>query len=312
MNRTLLMAMSLSCAAVMAANGLSAGPAVAPAAPTSARASKPTERPKYRPVTSQQAQANHARLIASFERIKKEITPDFHSFETPHFWVYSGWDDSTDKEFGDVLEKLYGALCRQFDIPERDNIWAGKCGIFFFKDPDHFKKFAGYADKPDLEKSAGYYCHEGRSALAYIVLAPTGRKEAFYEVLAHEGTHAFLSRFLNDRRLTLWVEEGMAEFTAALLVKNSGASRKLQSALGEARKGKDPSPVFETVGLERFDYGVAQGFVAFLIARDVSAFRKFVIDMKEGKSEADALKDSYGWTREDMLKAWKAAIGAKR
>ena len=49
----------------------------------------------------------------------------------------------------------------------------------------------------------------------------------------------------------------------------------------------------------------AQSLVRFLVARDRKAFVKFVHLMKQGKSEADALKEAYNLTREDLIRLWR-------
>ena len=67
--------------------------------------------------------------------------------------------------------------------------------------------------------------------------------------------------------------------------------------------------VFDKVGLNEFDYGIAQSFVQFLISRDRKTFAKFVTALKQGQSEADALKDCYGFTRQTLVDAWKKAAG---
>lgn len=265
---------------------------------------------KYMPVTTQQAMVNKAVLDAYFEKTRKDITPDIHFVQTDHFWVYSAWDKNTDKEFGDVLESMYRALCRQFDIPEKDNIWAGKCGVIFFKDRAHYVKFTKDVDKSNMDKADGYQWHSG-NGLAYICMSPPSNRTAFYTLLTHEGTHAFLSRFQNDKSVPSWLNEGLAEVSANMLVKGSPVAIRLRRAVDEAKTGKDIMKVFERVELNDFDYGIAQGFVQFLIAKDRLAFCKMITEIKQGKTDDEALKDCYGWTKPEMGKAWKAAAGVK-
>ena len=213
----------------------------------------------------------------------------------------------------DITEKLYTALCAQFDIPAGQNIWAGKCGLYVFWEADHFKKFAHDVDENGPMTGASAYCAFRGDGFCYIVLGPARRKDWFYEMLVHESTHAFLGRYLTNHNLPTWVHEGLADYMAATLVPGAWANQKLAEASRQVvRERLDVTHVFKEVGTNSFDYGVAQGLTRFLIARDRKGYIRFITLMKEGTSEDDALKEAFSLTHETLVRDWLKSLQAPR
>lgn len=281
----------------------------APAAPSkgSAATSRPADSQparKFPPVTTQQARRNRQSGMDMFEQAQKDITKDLHLVETEHFLIFSAWKGSNDKPLGDTCEQLYKALCKQFDVGANDDVWAGKLAMFVFN-PDQFVKFA--QTNNGMEKAAGYCSMRGN--FAFVVLKNTPQKEDFFfEALAHETTHVFTNRYLTNRPLPTWLAEGISEMMVSTLLPRSVSARRVYDATKQAAfTKKDISGVFESVELNDFDYGIAHSLVDYLIARDRKAFLKLVALLKDGQPEADALKESYNLTREQLVNYWTRA-----
>lgn len=271
---------------------------------------------KFMPVTKEEIQANRKLAQDLADKAKRTVVKSMHLIETDHFLIYSAWGRSNDAALKRICEKLYSALCKQFAIPRRQNIWAGKCPIYVFWEKEHYLKFCKDVDgsgkrSPTLLEAAGYSGQRG--SFAYVVLNKVRTKKWFYELLVHETTHAFLARYLTNRHVLSWVNEGLAEYMAATLVPRSYASRKYVRATKEAvKEKKDVAHVFEGVGMNMFDYGIAQSFVRYLIHRDRKAFIKFVGLLKQGRSDEQALQEAYGLSRKQFLKAWWKAVRRKK
>jgi len=271
---------------------------------------------KFMPVTKEDIQANRKLAQDWADKAKRTVVKSMHLIETDHFLIYSAWGRGNDAALKRICEKLYAALCKQFAIPRGQNIWAGKCPIYAFWEKEHYLKFCKDVNgagkrSPSLLQAAGYSGQRG--SFTYVVLNKVRTRQWFYELLVHETTHAFLARYLTNRHVLPWVNEGLAEYMAATLVPGSRASRKYVSATKEAVKGrKDVAHVFKKVTLNAFDYGIAQSFVRYLIHRDRKAFIKFVGLVKQGSSDAEALQGAYGLSREQFLKAWWKAVGRKK
>ena len=271
---------------------------------------------KFMPVTKEEIQANRKLAQDWADKAKQTVVKSMHLIETDHFLIYSAWSRSNDAALKRICEKLYSALCKQFAIPRRQNIWAGKCPIYVFWEREHYLKFCKDVDgagkrSPRLLGAAGYSSQRG--SFTYVVLNRVRSKQWFYELLVHESTHAFLARYLTNRHVIAWVNEGLAEYMAATLVPRSYASRKYVSATKEAVKNKrSVAHVFKNVTLNAFDYGIAQSFVRYLIHRNRKAFIRFVGLLKQGRSDEQALQEAYGLSREQFLKAWWRAVGRKK
>ncbi len=259
---------------------------------------------KYQKPTDEQIAAVR-KLTEAYAAKTLEFSPKTHLVETDHFLLYSPWDKSADRQLRDICEKLYKALCKQFDIDPKENIWVHKCALYVFDDTAHFERFCKEVDKIGNPKAGGY-CAWNSAGMVYIVMNKCPTRDRFYEVLVHEGTHGFISRYRNNRHIPIWVNEGLAELMAATLVPGCYAETNYVHATRAAlRDGKDVRGVFDTVRLEAFDYGIAQSFVRFLIARNRKAFPEFFTLLKtEGKTEADALHEAYKLTREDLVRQW--------
>jgi hypothetical protein len=244
------------------------------------------------------------------DKASKSVTK-LHVVETPHFLIFSGWDRGGDRELSEASEAMYKMLCTQFDIPAKQNIFAGKCPVYVFPKEAQFVKFTNEVDETHNAKAAGYEWQNG-TGFCYIVMNGEGNKKRFFEVFTHESTHAFVGRYITNRAIPRWTNEGLADLVAGTLVRGAQASGRYGDAEKEAFKtGKDVEHVFQDMGLDAFDYGIAQSFVRYLIARDRLGFIKFVTLIKQGEGEDDALKAAFDLTREEMLHAWAQAV-AKR
>jgi len=265
----------------------------------------------FQPATAEQIAANHAQADEYARQTHDTIVPTMHKVETPHFLLYSAWNRNQDRALTGILEKMYATLCRQFNIPPSQNIWAGKCPVYVFWEAEHFQRFTTEVDGANMEKAGGY-AHWSGDGFAYIVLNRARRKTWFFELLVHEGTHAFLSRYRTNRHIVSWANEGLAEYMAATLVKGSRVAKNhVNSAKTALKENRDISGIFQEVKLDRYDYGIAQSLVRLLIARDRKAFVKFFTLMKDGKSDEQALQEAYGLTREQLVTTWKRAVAAK-
>ncbi|MDY6914134.1 MAG: hypothetical protein SVT52_06750 [Planctomycetota bacterium] len=275
----------------------------------------PTVRPpedqkivKYRPATPKQIEANHKLAKQWAEKVRQDIAPKMHLVETEHFLIFSEWALDDDKSLADVCEKMYAAMCRQFGIPAKQNIWAGKCPIYLFRNIGHFRRFTTEVDQADRPEAAGYQ-RQYSNGFCYIVINAVRNKIQFYGILVHEATHAFLGRYLTNRPVSTWVNEGLAEYMAAMQVPGSWASQRHIYAARVAAKGRaDVMRIFQDMEPTELDYGLAQSLVRFMIARDRKAFVKFVKLIKEGESEAEALKKSYRTTHAGLARAWTQAV----
>ncbi len=276
-----------------------------------ARKAKPKEPArkliKFMPAAPEQVAANRQRALEIAETIRA-FAPRLRLLETPHFLIFTEWGRRDDKALADICEKMYRAMCRQFNIPAKQNIWAGKCPIYVFRKNDHYVRFTKALGKAEFAAAAGFQYHQ-EDGFGYIVMNRAGTRRRFYEVLVHEATHAFIGRYLTNLPVPRWVNEGLAEYMAAMLVPGCQATKTYKKTSREAvKEQRDVGHIFHEVGLNRSDYDIAQSLVRFLIARDRKAFIRFIRFLKEGKGQHEALKDAFNLTAPQLLDAWRQAV----
>jgi hypothetical protein len=296
--------------------------------PAKSSTSKPGKPQKYDVPTDLQVQQGKAMMEAVFQRALQEVNPNLHKVETAHFIVFSGIGPApskpgapptgVDKAIGETMERMYKVLCTQFDIAQDETVWVGKCGLFLLTMPDKHdrnipdKQFYNFVTKVDhlpeaiAKGAAGYF--RSSALQSYIVMKPSPDDKwdlDYWKVaLIHESTHAFLWRYVSNRPVPLWLNEGIAETSAATIMDSRALTFRLREANRAAFKGRDVTPVFKTVGLGDFDYGIAQSWVRFLLLKDHKAFIKFVTLCKQGTNDEEAMRESFKFGHEDFLRAW--------
>ena len=243
-----------------------------------------------------------------------------HLVETEHFLIFSAWNPSNDRALAKVCEEMYEKLHQQFNISRTEPVWIGKCPIYIFWEPAHFLRFTAEVDRVSRSNSSASHAdgyHATRGSFSHIVINGVrdfgaSQPEAtrrFYEVLVHEGAHAFLNRYISSRSLSRWIEEGLADYMAATLVPMSEASRKhLEGARYGLRRPSAVSRLFEKTELSSIDYGIAQSLVRYLIQTNTDAFITFVQSMKQGTRESDALASAYGLSRSELVRNWSLFV----
>ena len=272
---------------------------------------------KYQKPTLQQALTNRGLAFQMAEDTQRKIVGTMHPVETGHFLIFSAWNWSNDASLGDLCERMYQMLSQQFQVPAQEQVWIGKCPIYLFWDPAHYDRFISEIDQsrildPATAHANGYHATRGR--FSYIVIngvSKFGRtadqaKIEFYHVLVHEGTHAFLDRYVSGRPLPVWVEEGLADFIAASLVPQSEVNRKYVTATRSALHNLETVNLLleKKSDLTPAEYGLAQSLVRTLVNQDRNAMVRFLELMKEGKSEETALTESYHVSRREFVRAW--------
>lgn len=274
---------------------------------------------KYRAPLGSDILTNREKALEWGELVRTKIAPTMHLVETEHFLIFSTWNRSNDQALRNVCEDMYQKLAAQFRVVPSESVWVGKCPIYIFWKAVDYLQFSTDIDKSlerreDLQHAAGY--HSSRGNFSYIVLNGAEKLgkdreraiQQFYGLLVHEGTHAFMNRYISARRLPTWVEEGFADYMAATLVPQSGANRKHVVETRRALdRGGDLFEILDRKTLSSAEYGVAQSLVRHLISVNPVAFHRFVVLLKQGKSENEALTEAYRANRQDLIRHWAAA-----
>ena len=243
----------------------------------------------------------------------KKTATRFHTLKTGHFYLCTEWPASDDKPITETIERLYDELCKQFNIPDGKHIWPGRLYVFTFEHRKSFGKFYQAATGKDtnVERVGGLGGYTG--SLNYIMInspstaykKSSDRLNAFLAVMVHEAAHTFVQQAHGKGYIQNWVNEGIAESMAQLIVKQGPTRQKYALAMKHLAAGKtiDQKLLFDSknIPLDPVYYGVCNGLVQLLAKIDSKKFEQFFKAMKAGKSDAQALKDIYNLTRPELL-----------
>lgn len=281
------------------------------AAPTT----RPGKEPKYDKPTEAQIAAAMERARARAKDVEQKLDVKLVEMETDHFLIFTNWDKREHGFLKKCVEQAYSAVSKNFDIPSKENIFVGKLPVFMFDNPKEFRQFGtevdGFKDMPS--GAAGYYRSRGDGSGHMVMPKPlyTDRtkkqaEEMWAYVLTHEFTHAFVERYKGNGHIPTWLNEGLAEMVAAGLFPRDvkPIARQLASRVPLERIITDKHG-FQGIEV----YPIGRTIVETLVLADRKKFLKMFEAIKDGEESVDALKAAYGWSVDDLEKAWKQYLG---
>ena len=178
--------------------------------------------------------------------------------------------------------------------------YARKSHVYIFRDEKEWQKFL-------VETRAPGWVHSfaSRDDLFLDLRAAEGGFDS--HTLAHETTHAIISRIYGNRRWPLWLNEGFAEYMggASVAARNSRSPRSNQRKLQFAEM-----TVAEMFATQRYPeaplevarlYDTSAKFVRYLFNKyPKELFPKFVELVIGGRPPTEALVEIYGQEFSDM------------
>jgi hypothetical protein len=244
----------------------------------------------------------------------KAMFPDspFTKTETQFFIFYTDMPSGQVAAYIANLDAMYQQLCTLFGLPKDTNIWVGKCPIFAFLRRESFLQFEaaamGNLESPEV---AGLNHQDGRGRV--ITICARGDDPVFFAVvLVHETAHGFVHRMRSSGRLPPWMDEGLADWIAQVVVPQSDhVANRLAEAVPQIRaSGSLGGDFLDDKGrIERWQYGVAASLTQFLLITDANAYRAMITGIKEGHTWREALELTYGVTPEELVAAYGRAVG---
>jgi hypothetical protein len=210
------------------------------------------------------------------------------------------------------LDAMYSELCKGFGVPQGKNIWLGKCIIVAFLEKSAFQAFeAKFMDNPEAEGAAGLH-HSSSDGRALISCYRGNDPSFFATVMVHETAHGFLHRLRSTVHIPPWINEGVADWVAAKVVKNNSSIAQTQKV------GVDLIRQTNTLGAEFFSddarlvpaqYGIASSLTKFMLQIDPGRYRAFILGIKEGYTPEESLARTYGLTPGELIGNYGRSIG---
>ena len=258
----------------------------------------------------------HAAQVAELERFVADVRAAFPALavsRTHEFLVASDIPAAQLAPFTGRLDAMHDFLCDLYGIPRGEPVWKGMCLVFAFLSAEDFHVFERRFMDVDARGIHGL-CHQRSDGRVVMACHRGDDTPTFAHMLVHETSHGFNHRWLSQRHLPNWLNEGIAEWVGAQLVPACRqVPLKEAQAVEYMRAGGSVGNGFFSDGpghhIEPLQYGVASGFVTFLVARDRKKFAAFVRGVKEGMSVEQGLRESYGASLDEALAAYGRAVG---
>ena len=176
----------------------------------------------------------------------------------------------------------------------------GKCVIFIFETKEDFVVFEKQAFNYNAHAAAGV-CHQ-RGHHVYVSFFKGGNDARFASVLIHENVHAFMYRYRTPMALPTWANEGLADFVAGHLVRESPEplhhwrhAREFVLAGGDAREIMAQS-YLDGTWFDGNSYPVSHMLVRFMLKYRARAFKEWIDDVKAGVEWTASMSDRFGVT----------------
>lgn len=245
-----------------------------------------------------------------YEEVSKVI-PGMYLVETEQYLFFSNAPQNVASMYIGYLDDMYKWMRHAYGLEEGVPVWRGKAAVYVFNTKEQFAHFeAEFMNNPDAgPKGAQGVCHSDSKRVITIACFLGPDPDYFAAVLVHETSHGFVACYKTPVRLPSWVNEGMAENTAMMLVtKDKGVRRKIDRFIATLRETPNPrlGEDFFVVGenIQHHYYGGASSMVRFMMQTDQKKFVKFVDLLKEGMPWEEALQGSYSATKEELVAAY--------
>lgn len=244
----------------------------------------------------------------------KAVLPSLQLVETEHFLFCTNIPPQQVGFFVASLDRMYEYMQKTYGVEPGKQVWRGKASIFAFVRQEEFVAFERQFMQNNPQAGTAGLCHSDSRRNIVIAVHQGTSADYFGVVLVHETSHGFIHCYQTPERVPSWVNEGMAEVIASMMVPTSrGVQRKEEKFLEKIRNFPQPrlgEEFFATDQNIPFDrYGGATNMTRFLLKTDQQKYVEFIQLLKEGMPWEEALKQSYNATKEQLVGAYGAWVG---
>lgn len=244
-------------------------------------------------LTEDQHKAAIKSLQDSTDAVLEKMGHKMGSKQTERFLAYSDMPKKESEYWVGVLDKMYDKLCETFDLDKEINIWNGKCLLLFFNSEQDYLKYNAAAYGNNATGSAGI-CYQFPDGHVHIAMYKQRDKKTLGHVLVHEAVHGFLFRYQSSHYIPNWLNEGLAEYIAASLVKSDQYPRRAESSRQMVKQRKSLDNFLSARNIAGQHYGLAFDVTNMMVAENRKGYVKMIQGIKSGKTVSDAFDEDYG------------------
>ena len=240
---------------------------------------------------------------------QKKLGVNLQAFETQYFLFCTDMQSSEAQKWAGLLDKMYARLAELFAVPKGENLWHGKALVFVFSRDEDYLKFEMKMHATMAAGTAGM-CHTYGSGDVHIAFYRQPNDLDFAHVLVHESTHGFLHRYRSPVDIASWANEGLAEAIASELVPRPGLTMSSSAdAKADLQSKKSLEKFFEADHIVAWQYPVSRTLCEFMIRQSKKGYVEFINGIKDGMRWDDALREKYGVTAEQLVRAYGISMG---
>ena len=267
----------------------------------------------WEPLTAREHQEAIARHKQRYQEVAAQLS-DLKLVETKHFLFCTNIPNSEVGKYVASLDRMYAWMQKAYGVDPAKPVWRGKASIYAFAKREQFIAFERHYMQNDPKEGTAGICHYDTDRNVCMAVARGDDLDYFGLVLVHETSHGFIHCYRTPVQAPSWVNEGMAEVIASLMVPESkGVERKEKQfikTLKESAKPRLGSNFFDTNAKLSFDsYGGASSMTRFLVETDQKKYVQFIDLLKSGMPWEEALGHSYQATPSQLVSSYGRWIG---
>ena len=289
------------CILFLIACGLMSGPG--------AQADAPATAMTWQQVDALDTQDPVAQDKAFAQRVARQLGLSFHLVETDYFLFYTNLSPREAYEWQRVLDLMYERVSYLLGIPKDTNVFKGKALVFMFAEKGQFAAFERQFYQHEVTLEAAL-CHQHDRGQVRIALYKLEDEKYLKQVMIHESAHGVVHRFHSPARVIVWLNEGIAEWTASRVLNYPQPYKwkKKVSAKDIRQKGQFDQAFFFPDAFPSQHYGTALAMVEILLRRGRPRFIRFIGAIKEGKTWQQSLRDEYDLSPDDLVRLYGQTI----
>lgn len=256
--------------------------------------------------------AEHQATIDQHKKLVEESGKNFPGMqlvETKNFMVFTNIPPVQMAPYVASLDSMHDMMCVMYRLPKDARVFRGKALIVAFLEKTQFAAFEQQYFQHEAGDAYGL-CHSFGDGRVVVTCYRGDNYKEFGRLLVHETSHGFIHRYKTAVRLPSWVNEGMADYIAEIIVPG-GAGRKEDATTDRLKQTRSLGGNFFTLtqNIEFWQYGSAVGMTRFLIRSNKDAYVQLIEDLKEGMPWEEALNKNYNATPAQLAAAYGLTIG---
>ncbi len=251
-----------------------------------------------------------ARDKAFAAHVAQALGLTFNVVETDYFLFYTNLSKREAYEWQRLLDLMYDRVSYLLGIPKGVNVFKGKALVFMFAEKGQFAAFERRFYEHEVTFEAAL-CHQHDTGEVRIALYKLEDDKYLKQVMIHEAAHGVVHRFHSPQRVVVWLNEGIAEWTASRVLNYTQPYKwkKKVSADHIRRQGRLDADFFQEGGFSAERYGSSLAMVEILLRRGRPKFVQFIREIKDGKPWQESLRDKYDLSPDDLTRLYGQTIG---